>query len=165
MTIRCLWVRVNVGIKRLFTFLKGRCSIWGFFQQNNWTSLPGTAPFIRYSNKQNNTCRKDYCFCVLLSAILLNDLAWVFRTFKWHLHASFVITEACIIKHYRFVMIWFRSKLVCLSKPGKVIHNNEKSLAYYVSCPFSVNYQSTMFYDIGPRYIRKLNKFVSEDQI
>ncbi len=53
---------------------------------------------------------------------------------------------ACIIKHYRF-----RYKLACLSEPVKVTENNEETPAYYVICPFSVHYESVMFYDTGPR--------------
>jgi hypothetical protein len=37
------------------------------------------------------------------------------------------VPRACTLKHYRYVMYRFRSKLVCLSKPLKVAGNNEKT--------------------------------------
>jgi hypothetical protein len=44
---------------------------------------------------------------------------------------------AWTVKHYGFVKNRFRSKLVY-------------SIAYYEICPFSVNYESAMFYSTGP---------------
>ncbi len=44
------------------------------------------------------------------------------------------------IKHHRFVMYRFRSKLVCLSKQTKT----PKTLVFYLICPFSAYYEPLM---------------------
>jgi hypothetical protein len=47
-------------------------------------------------------------------------------------------------------MYRFHSKLECVLKAAKVT-DNEKTLAYYKICSFSVNYTSIMFYSKGTR--------------
>ncbi len=61
---------------------------------------------------------------------------------------SFVIlvAGACTIKHYGFLLHVLSSKLVCLTKPGRVTDNNKKIWACYAICPFSLHYESVMFY-------------------
>ncbi len=48
-----------------------------------------------------------------------------------------------------FIMYIFCCKLVCLSRPVKV--TVEKTLTYHEICPFSINYESVMFYSTGLR--------------
>jgi len=50
------------------------------------------------------------------------------------------------IKHYGHIMHGFYSKLMCLSEQVEVKHNTTKALAYYGICPFTVYYDSVMFY-------------------
>ncbi len=74
---------------------------------------------------------------------------------------------ACSIKHERFVIYGFRSKLMCLSKLVflfKLVYLSklvclssqwkcltiEKTLAYYKICKISLNYESVMFYSTRP---------------
>jgi hypothetical protein len=44
------------------------------------------------------------------------------------------------IKYYGFIMYWFHSKLMCLSKPVEVTDNSDKALTYYGICPLTVHY-------------------------
>ncbi len=53
------------------------------------------------------------------------------------------------------------SKLVHLSKPIKVI-DNIKDKAYYEICPFSVNYESVMFYSAGANFIKPILSVIYE---
>ncbi len=61
---------------------------------------------------------------------------------------------AYLIKHYGFVMKRFFSKLMCLPKPVDVTDFCNKTIAYNRLCPFSIYYQSVMFYSTGPRLQR-----------
>jgi hypothetical protein len=54
------------------------------------------------------------------------------------------------IRHYGFVMYGFRSKLMGLSQPVQVTDNNNATLAYYVTCPFTDHYKSVKFYCTDP---------------
>jgi hypothetical protein len=49
-------------------------------------------------------------------------------------------------KHNGLVFYGFRNKLVCLSKC--FVTGNKKTLAYYIICPFAVNYE----YDFRERF-------------
>ncbi len=50
-------------------------------------------------------------------------------------------------------MYRLRSKLVSLLAQASVFVQAKKTLAYYKICPFSVNYESKMFYGTGPRAV------------
>ncbi len=39
---------------------------------------------------------------------------------------------------------------MCLSEPVEVTDTNNKTLAYYGICPFTVDYEYVMFYSTGP---------------
>jgi hypothetical protein len=58
--------------------------------------------------------------------------------------------KRCSIKHFRCVKYRLSSKLVCLSKVVCLWLTIEKTLAYYKICKFPVNYESLLFYSIGP---------------
>ncbi len=59
--------------------------------------------------------------------------------------------EACIIKHEGFVMYRLYSKILSLLAQASVcVYPSQKAIAYYEICPFSVNYESVIFYDTGP---------------
>ncbi len=49
-------------------------------------------------------------------------------------------------KNYGFVMFGFRRKLECLSESVQVTDNNNATLAYYLTCPFTDHYKSVKFY-------------------
>jgi hypothetical protein len=55
----------------------------------------------------------------------------------------------CTIKHYGSVIFRFQGKLVCLLKPV-IVTDGSTALAYYDICPFSVPYESVMFYNKSP---------------
>jgi hypothetical protein len=60
-------------------------------------------------------------------------------------HSLWQTPRACTIKHYRYLMYGFRSKLTFLSMPVDVSHNSKNTLAYHIICPFSVRYEYVMF--------------------
>ncbi len=65
-----------------------------------------------------------------------------------------VIPVAFTIEHYGYLMYVFRSKLMCLSELVEAIVDSNKTLAYDEIYPFTVHYESVMFYSTGPRLAR-----------
>ncbi len=64
---------------------------------------------------------------------------------------NLMLGGACTLKHYRFVIYRFCSKLVHLSKLVYLWLTLEKTLACYEIYPFFVNYESVKVYSTGPR--------------
>jgi hypothetical protein len=63
--------------------------------------------------------------------------------------------EAFTIILYSYVMYRFHSKLTCFSIAIEVTGNSNEKLTFYRFCPFTVIYDSVLFYSTGPN-VKKL---------